>query len=334
MQQPRFSVVVPVRNRADTVGRTLCAVLTQTFADLEVVLVDDGSSDDTARAAAAVADTRVRVVHLDGVGAPAAIASGLDAARGRWAALLDADTEVAAGWLARLGRLADATGAAFVSCGGEQCHADGSTTEVGPLDVGHGRSTNCLRPGAFATDRRVLGTVARRLATTSAADDGSATAAAITAVGRAALVGALADDGRGPASTHTPERLIVWHDARTEDPPEGDELRLHWSFQALDALSRTPIPDGGLLARVATVGGVAAARLHRHDDAQALFRIAVRAMPEVRKHWTRWAVSLVPPLSERVWSPEPDGSDAEPDPAVQHAGAVAGSGAVDLAASA
>jgi glycosyltransferase involved in cell wall biosynthesis len=309
MQQPRFSVVMPVRDRADTVGRTLCAVLTQTFADLEVVLVDDGSADDTARAATAVADTRVRVLHLDGRGAATAAARGLEVARGRWATLLDADTEVAPGWLARLGRLADATGAAFVSCGGEQRHADGSSTEVGPLDGGSGRSTNCLRPGAFATDRRLLAVVARRIS--DGTDEGAA--AAISAIGRAALVAALADDDRGPASTHTPERLIVWHDARIDDTPEGDELRLHWSFQALDALSRTPIPDGGLLARVATVGGVAAARLDRHDDARALFRLAVRAMPEVRKHWARWAVSLLPPLSARVWATEPDDGVAVPE---------------------
>lgn len=144
--RPRFSVVIPVRDRAEVVGRAVASVLAQTFAALEVIVVDDGSTDHSVAAALAVSDGRVRIVDGGGAGAEAARRSGVAAARGRWVAFVDPDDEVAPGWLARLGRLADATGAVLVSCGGEQVHADGSTTLLGPS----------ARPGGFAVQRDVL----------------------------------------------------------------------------------------------------------------------------------------------------------------------------------
>jgi glycosyltransferase involved in cell wall biosynthesis len=318
-ESPRFSVVVPVRDRADAVGRAVAAVLTQTFGDLEIVLVDDGSTDDTVAAARASGDERLRVVRQDAAGPLAACRSGLGAARGRWVVLVDAGTEVSAGWLARLGRLADATGAAFLSCGGDHHHPDGSRTEVVPTGVA------CLRPGAFTASREVLVAAADRAADRAAdgADHGD-TVGVISAIGRVALVSVMADDGAPPTVVHTPERLVVWHDALVTTSPDGDELRLHWASQLLDALGRTPIPDEGMLARTATVGGVAAARLGRHDRARQLFGIAARTQPAELRHWSRWAVSCLPPLSRRVWSPTGPGTvdltDAAaptPEPATQ-----------------
>jgi glycosyltransferase involved in cell wall biosynthesis len=143
---PRFSVVIPVRDRADVVGRAVASVLAQTFAALEVVVVDDASTDHSVAAVRAVSDGRVRIVDGPAAGVEVARWSGVAAARGPWIAFVDPDDEVAPGWLARLGRLADATGAVLVSCGGEQVHADGSTTLVGPS----------ARPGGFAVQRDVL----------------------------------------------------------------------------------------------------------------------------------------------------------------------------------
>lgn len=297
-------MVVPVRDRAETVGRAVAGVLTQTFGDLEVVVVDDGSGDDTVAAARASGDDRVRVLRRDRAGAAEACLAGLLESGGRWAVLLDADSEVAPGWLARLGRLADASGARFVSCGGQHHHGDGSTTDVEPSGVA------CLRPGAFAapTDAlvdaadHVAGSIDPSAGTTfvTAGDD---TIAAVSAVGRAALVHAIAaeppEGGRSVVST--PEPLVAWHDPVELSVPAGDELRLHWAGQVLDALSRTPIPDGELLARAATVGGIAAARLGLHDRARLLLGVACRARPDVGRGWARWAISCVPPLSRRAW---------------------------------
>ena len=78
--RPRFSVVIPVRDRADVVGRAVASVLAQTFAGLEVVVVDDGSTDDSVAAARAVADGRVRIVRQEAAGLESARRSGASGA--------------------------------------------------------------------------------------------------------------------------------------------------------------------------------------------------------------------------------------------------------------
>jgi hypothetical protein len=97
------------------------------------------------------------------------------------------------------------------------------------------------------------------------------------------------------------------------EPVGGDELRLEWAFQALDVLARSPIPDATLLARYATIGGVAAARLRRRSESRMLFRVACMSQPEIREHWGRLIVSYLAPISDRVWNPD---AVSEPEPVV------------------
>jgi glycosyltransferase involved in cell wall biosynthesis len=296
--QPRFSVVVPVRDRADAVGRVVTGVLTQTFSDTEVIVVDDGSTDETVAAVLAAGDDRVRVVHQEAAGTATALATGLDAARGRWSAVVDVDTELSAVWLARLGRLVDATGARFATCGGEQRHLDGSTTPISPrAGSSDPLAGACLRSGAFVTETPVLRRAADRLRD----DDLHAGANPTAVIGGEALRRILDAEA---VVARTPERLVRWSEPLATAPVDGDELRLEWAFQALDVLARSPIPDAELLARYATIGGVAAARLRRRSDSRMLFRIACMSQPEVRQHWGRLIVSYVPPVSDRVWNPD------------------------------
>lgn len=293
---PRFSVVIPVRDRADVIGRVTAGVLAQTFGSLEVVVVDDGSVDDTVAAARAVSDGRVRIVRQERAGTAAALTSGVCRSAGDWCVFLDADDEVAPGWLARLGRLIDSTGAGLVSCGGEQRHLDGSTTSVAPM---------CFRPGAFAVPRQLLVDLG--------AFGGPGDERTMTEVGTA-LVAALGAEGRDVVST--PEPLVFWNERVDDDTViEGEQLRLRWALQAIDAIARTPIPDAELLARSATIGGVAAARLRDHAEARRLFVLARRVDPRTPKHWARWLVACLPPVSDRVWEPMAAAPSPTPAPA-------------------
>ena len=91
MVMPLVSVVVPSYNRAALLQRTLRAILAQQITDLEVVVVDDGSTDETARTLAA-ADPRVAVIrHQQPAGVSAARNRGIAAARGEWIAFCDDD---------------------------------------------------------------------------------------------------------------------------------------------------------------------------------------------------------------------------------------------------
>jgi glycosyltransferase involved in cell wall biosynthesis len=88
---PVFSVVVPVYNRAHLIERAVRSVLNQTYSDFEIIVVDDGSTDDSAGAAEHLGDSRIHVVRRENGGASAARNTGMDAARGRYVAFLDSD---------------------------------------------------------------------------------------------------------------------------------------------------------------------------------------------------------------------------------------------------
>jgi glycosyltransferase involved in cell wall biosynthesis len=85
------SVLVPTYDRAGYLGASLRSVLDQTFSDLEVVVVDDGSTDGTADVLARIADPRLRVVRQPHAGCAAALNGGLAVARGRYIARNDSD---------------------------------------------------------------------------------------------------------------------------------------------------------------------------------------------------------------------------------------------------
>lgn len=88
---PRVSVIIPSYNRADMVMDAVDSVLRQTFADWELIVVDDGSQDNTREVIAAVRDERVRYIYQDNQGLPGARNSGIRAARGEYVAFLDSD---------------------------------------------------------------------------------------------------------------------------------------------------------------------------------------------------------------------------------------------------
>ena len=90
---PRVSVLLPARNAAATLDVALASLRRQTWSDWECVLVDDGSTDATGRAAAAVAalDPRVTVISTPPRGLVAALGTGLERCRGEYIARMDAD---------------------------------------------------------------------------------------------------------------------------------------------------------------------------------------------------------------------------------------------------
>lgn len=88
---PRFSVVIPTYNRADSVLHTLSSCFKQTFEDFEIIVIDDGSSDNTVEVLSAVEDQRLTVVPQDNAGPAAARNHGMRIAKGQYIAFLDSD---------------------------------------------------------------------------------------------------------------------------------------------------------------------------------------------------------------------------------------------------
>lgn len=102
MAEPTVSVILPVYNAGPYLGQALRSVLGQGGEELEVVAVDDGSSDESPRRLAEWqrADPRIRVLRTENGGPAAARNAGLAQARGRLLAFIDADDLWPAGKLA------------------------------------------------------------------------------------------------------------------------------------------------------------------------------------------------------------------------------------------
>jgi glycosyltransferase involved in cell wall biosynthesis len=91
MTAPLFSVIIPVFNRAGTLGAAIQSVLAQTCQDFEIVIVDDGSRDDPRRVAESFGDPRIRFFAKENEGGGVARNTAMEMAVGRYIAPLDSD---------------------------------------------------------------------------------------------------------------------------------------------------------------------------------------------------------------------------------------------------
>jgi glycosyltransferase involved in cell wall biosynthesis len=106
---PFFTVVVPVYNRAHVLKRALGSVLRQSEQDFEIVVVDDGSTDDPKAVVDALGDGRIRHIRRPNGGGGAARNTGIDAARGAFIAFLDSDDVFLPHHLAAMRKLLEGT---------------------------------------------------------------------------------------------------------------------------------------------------------------------------------------------------------------------------------
>lgn len=93
MYSPKISIIVPVYNVEKYLHRCVDSILAQTFADIELLLVDDGSRDKSGAICDEYVekDSRVRVFHKENGGVSSARNLGLDNARGKWIGFVDSD---------------------------------------------------------------------------------------------------------------------------------------------------------------------------------------------------------------------------------------------------
>jgi glycosyltransferase involved in cell wall biosynthesis len=96
---PLVSVILPTRNRAALLRRAIDSVVAQSYQRWELLVVDDGSEDQTPQVLASVSDSRLRPQRTDGVGVGAARNLGLEAAAGDIVAYLDDDNLMYPEWL-------------------------------------------------------------------------------------------------------------------------------------------------------------------------------------------------------------------------------------------
>ena len=93
MYEDLISVIVPVYNVENYLRECLDSIVAQTYRNIEVILVDDGSKDSSGKICDEYADkdNRIKVIHKENGGVSAARNTGLDIAKGEWISYVDSD---------------------------------------------------------------------------------------------------------------------------------------------------------------------------------------------------------------------------------------------------
>jgi glycosyltransferase involved in cell wall biosynthesis len=296
-----FTVVVPAFNAAAGVAGTVAAVLEQVDVDLEVVVVDDGSTDDTAAIVGAIADPRVRLVEQPNRGVSAARNRGLGEATGELVTFLDCDDRPEPTWLARFAELLEQPDVAVAFVGATYRDAAGRETAAAtPEDHGpafYGLSALWLTGTMAArTDfLRALGGFAVGLAYSENTELGLRVAAAI--------------DRQGQRAASTSEPLITLFDpGGARSRAYSSEARQASAAYLVSRHHRQLHREPRLLGIYYSMLGVSAVRL-REPGAARWFGKAVLADPRQPRHAARLAAALVPPVARAIWSASPSPED-------------------------
>jgi glycosyltransferase involved in cell wall biosynthesis len=116
LQAPFFSIVVPLFNKEATVARAISSVVRQTYTNFEVIVVDDGSDDQSAAVVDAIRDARLSLVRQSNRGVSAARNAGVAVSKADYVCFLDADDEWGPQFLERIAALIDAQPDAGIYC--------------------------------------------------------------------------------------------------------------------------------------------------------------------------------------------------------------------------
>jgi hypothetical protein len=158
MEDSKLTIVIPVRNRAELLGRTLRSVQSQTLRPLNVVVVDNGSADDSAQVAAkwceeaAAAGINATLLYESTPGASAARNRGLQAVTTPYVMFFDSDDEMLPGHTRRILDCFEANpDAELIGYDAMELDPDGWTTQLSVADANLMRAH--ILHGAFSTQR-------------------------------------------------------------------------------------------------------------------------------------------------------------------------------------
>ena len=129
---PKISIIVPVYKTADKLARCINSFLKQTFYDFELILVDDGSPDDSGRICDEYAekDNRIKAIHQVNSGVSAARNAGIKTAKGKYIGFADSDDYVSENHLAALISTAECSNVDIAMCNYNFAKENGAFTKM------------------------------------------------------------------------------------------------------------------------------------------------------------------------------------------------------------
>lgn len=301
VSNPHFSVILPTFNRARLLPRAVRSVLSQEHRDFELLIVDDGSTDETSEALAAFGDPRIHRLRQKNRGVSAARNLGLRHARGNAVIFLDSDDEASPDWLATFGELlADprvgiATSGARVIVhgpnGAELAREVVVPRVLGPL---YGQRKFSYTAGALAARRELFESIGGYAEPLRFAENAEMAMR---------LVPACTEHGLEMASVERP--LVTYYRdysgwtvgrAAFESMRDGAEYILEHHEGRLARSSPW------VVANYRSVAAVNAARLNDVKAARRHLLAAIRVEPRRWRTYLRLALTLSPPLAKYYWT--------------------------------
>jgi glycosyltransferase involved in cell wall biosynthesis len=283
------AVVIPVRDGASTIVRAVQSVLQQGFPGAEVVVVDDGSTDGSARAVEDLRAEAVTVVRTEPSGAARARNHGAAHTGARWLVFLDADDEAEADQLRTLLDGADES-TALVCAPTVTILPDGGTVVGRPPEPSR-HLINRLTPGAFAVARDVFEAIGGY--------EGSLGFGENTDL-EIRLVDQCRRQHRTIQVLDRPT-VRIWTAETGVRAARYADVMLHTSNHFLSH-HRRALDEEGTTALYASTGGVAAARLGDWPGARSRFLLALRSPGRRWSDLGRLLLTFLPPIASRVWS--------------------------------
>lgn len=152
-----ISVIVPIYNKAPYIKKCLDDICSQTYRDLEIICINDGSTDGSGEIVKEYAkkDIRFRYIEQENLGVSAARNRGLELAKGEYISFIDCDDGLEKDMYAFLLELMKKHNADIVHCGYKKIHLDGSSVEVGNSNIclvqNSEEALECLIGGKYFT---------------------------------------------------------------------------------------------------------------------------------------------------------------------------------------
>jgi glycosyltransferase involved in cell wall biosynthesis len=292
---PQVTVVLCTYNRAALLERTVRAVLAQKGCELDLVVVDDGSPDDTPAVLASIDDPRLRVVRQANAGLSVARNSGLAAAEGDWVVFLDDDDLPEPEWLELLARPMGDPGVGITCVGSTAVDPQGDVIcplPVVPLPEPFVGVTGSYRAGTFAVRTELCRRAGGYL-------DGLGANHQFEL-----FVRLLAETRREGLEVASTDRNVLRIERRPVDNRRSTNPHIMYDATSWIMCRHPVIFASQTVARGAFEGvlGASAARADDWRSARRHFWLSAKAEPRRRRGWQRYALAHCPPLGRRIWN--------------------------------
>jgi glycosyltransferase involved in cell wall biosynthesis len=294
---PFFSVIIPTYNRAHLLPRAIKSVIAQTFTSFELIIVDDGSTDQTENVVRQFADNRIRYITQENKGRCAARNAGIAVAVADYITFLDSDDEADPEWLNSMAEACSDSNCGIVCCGRTAIvnreHLGKRQFVQLPrlLNEMYENQPGLFLPGTFVVRASVLHAAGGYIDGISYGENSELALR---------LIPTCLSQGKQVLTIHKP--LVFFHTTRPFGGSKDFQERLESAELILQLhgekyRSRNP----RAYANHCGIAGVNAARLGLNGKARKLFWLSIRSDPFRLKHYVRLLLSMVPMLGKNFW---------------------------------